>query len=777
MNPQIFGKYQLIKKLATGGMAEVWLARQRGIEGFAKNVVVKRILPHLAEDREFVEMFRNEALIAAKFNHPNIAQVYEFGEANGTYFIAMEYIHGEDLGRVLRKAFNAGGWIAQPLAIRIVAAACEGLYYAHTRTDDAGRPLKVVHRDISPQNILISFDGSVKLVDFGIAKAADQASMTKSGAIKGKFAYMAPEQAAGKALDHRADIFAIGLVLYEMLTSERPLKREMELATLQAALECNIPPPSQVADVPRELDTVVMRALAKAADDRYRDARQLQTALEEFLVSQRWVAGSVQISELMEVLFADRLEEEKQSGNPEPRSEGESVTASPAAPEFSPEDERPSSRNSPRNEPRPSLTSAGKDVAWDAPPGEMQSPPRRTSARPALKRSDSSTIPMTDLEEEEWQAPQSTEVAPRRRTGQEPPRRSLTGALPTRQPSRVDVNRGASSEPVGSRRPGADSSSSVPRRTGIRPSEVAPEDAARPSRSSMALRQRPVEDEEDDPERTMLPPMPEPEPVRRRTSMAAPVAQPAPDSGVRRRTGIRAEASEAPPARRRTSVLPKTPPPDEDSSPSIKVGPAAARPPRRSLPLGTVFGLVAIVAILGGGVLFRKPLTDMLSSTAMDGQGIFISLETNPPVEVSVKHSPRCRSDAPITELGRTPLRNTSGAHLQDTLVLENKQFGIHKEIEVPFGEPNEHKILPPMEFKLGQVRLKLVPRNVSGVEIFRDGQKLGLYQPGLPLDLMEGTHHLLLQGSSLKEPILVDVEVKARGISEQEVNVSKFIQ
>ncbi|ATB27267.1 serine/threonine protein kinase [Melittangium boletus] len=775
MNPQIFGKYQLIKKLATGGMAEVWLARQRGIEGFAKNVVVKRILPHLAEDREFVEMFRNEALIAAKFNHPNIAQVYEFGEANGTYFIAMEYIHGEDLGRVLRKAFNAGGWIAQPLAIRIVAAACEGLYYAHTRTDDAGRPLKVVHRDISPQNILISFDGSVKLVDFGIAKAADQASMTKSGAIKGKFAYMAPEQAAGKALDHRADIFAIGLVLYEMLTSERPLKRDMELATLQAALECNIPPPSQVADVPRELDSVVMRALAKAADDRYRDARQLQTSLEEFLVSQRWVAGSVQISELMEALFADRLEEEKRSGNPEPRSEGESVTASPAVPEFSPEEERPSARGASRNEPRASLTSAGKDVAWEAPPGEMQSSPRRTVVRQALKRTESSTIPMTDLEEEEWQAPQSTEVAPRRRTGQESPRRSLTSAPPVRQPSRVDVNRGGSPESGALRRPGSDSSSSVPRRTGIRPSEVAQDEAPRPSRAAMALRPRPVEDEEEDPERTMLPP-PEPEPVRRRTGMAAQVAPPLSDSGVRRRTSSRAEMAEAPPIRRRTSALAKAPPPDEDSSPSIKL-PVAAPPRRRSLPLGTVFGLVMIVALLAGGVLFRKPLMDMLSSTAMDGQGIFISLKTSTPVEVSVKHNSRCRSDAPITALGRTPLNNVSGAHLQDTLILENKQMGIHKEIEVPFGEPNEHKTLPDVEFKMGQVRLKLLPRTVSGVEIFRDGQKLGLYQPGLLFDLMEGTHHLVLQSPMLKEEILVDVDVKAHSIVEKEVNVSKLIQ
>src|SRR5262249_7093485 len=149
------------------------------------------------------------------------------GRENNSYFIAMEYIHGEDLGRIMRKAWSAGQWLTKPLAIRIIAEACEGLYYAHSRVDEStGKPLRVVHRDVSPQNILVSFEGSVKLVDFGIAKAADQASLTRSGAIKGKFAYMSPEQASGKLLDHRSDIFALGLVLYELLTGVRPIKRE-----------------------------------------------------------------------------------------------------------------------------------------------------------------------------------------------------------------------------------------------------------------------------------------------------------------------------------------------------------------------------------------------------------------------------------------------------------------------------------------------------------------------------------------------------------------------
>jgi eukaryotic-like serine/threonine-protein kinase len=329
MSTQAFGKYQLIKRLAAGGMAEVWLARQTGIEGFNRHVVIKRILPHLAEDPDFVHMFLNEAKIASRLNHPNIGQIYDFGVENGSYFIAMEFIHGEDLGRVMRRAWTSGQWVARHIALRIVADACQGLHYAHSRADEQGRALKVVHRDVSPQNILISFDGAVRIVDFGIAKAADQVSVTKSGAIKGKFAYMAPEQAASKPIDARADIYALGLILYELVTGVRPLKRETELATLQAALAANIEAPSMVAEVPVEIDSVVMGALAKSPDARYRDAREFHTAIEQYLVAHKELATSVQVSELMETLFADRLADERRLGAPNPSTE--SSTGNPVA--------------------------------------------------------------------------------------------------------------------------------------------------------------------------------------------------------------------------------------------------------------------------------------------------------------------------------------------------------------------------------------------------------------------------------------------------------------
>jgi serine/threonine protein kinase len=195
---QAFGRYTLLKKLAQGGMAEVWLAKQRGPERFEKKVVIKRILPKFAGDSEFREMFLNEARIAAQFSHPNIVQIYDMGEVAGSYYIAMEYVNGQDLGRVIRRVQSLRQQVPPPIAIRIIALCCEGLYYAHNRADDAGRPLKVIHRDISPQNILVGFDGSVKLVDFGIAKAVDSAAMTKSGHIKGKLSYMAPEQPSSK---------------------------------------------------------------------------------------------------------------------------------------------------------------------------------------------------------------------------------------------------------------------------------------------------------------------------------------------------------------------------------------------------------------------------------------------------------------------------------------------------------------------------------------------------------------------------------------------------
>ncbi len=761
MNPQSFGKYQLLKKLATGGMAEVWLARQTGIEGFHKNLVVKRILPHLAEDREFVEMFRNEALIAARFNHPNIAQVYEFGEANGTYYIAMEFIHGEDLGRVMRKAASTGQWVARPLAIRIVAAACEGLHYAHSRTDDAGRPLRVVHRDISPQNILISFDGSVKLVDFGIAKAADQASLTKSGAIKGKFAYMAPEQAAGKPLDGRADIFAIGLVLYELLTGVRPLKRDSELATLQAAMECAIAAPSQVADVPEEMDPVVMRAIAKNADDRYRDARQFQMALEEILVGQRWVAGSVQISELMETLFADRLAEEKVQGQVVPVGEDSANSGTPMPPTPPPQE-------------RGRARSSAADMNWEAPPGEERERVRGSSSRTSMgPRRTSAAMPAAEPDDHEWDAPSGVEELPPRRRGtlseaavRRPSNPNSTQIA--RTSSRADLSRVGTGE------------SPAPRRSATRAAPIVEDPGPPPpsrSRVSMAAvdeRTR-MEDEEDDDERTMLPP-PEPAPPpRRRTGMHSGL-HPA-EAPPRRRTSSRAEMPSAPP-RSRTSSVALARPRDEDAEVerALERSARGARAGAAKRNVATVAFIVGLVAV---GLVFHKPILAVLNSRASDGQAVTLSVSTNARVKVSVRHTDRCGNGQPVTELGETPIVNATGAHLQDTLILVNEQLGIYKEESdtLAFGEPGQAKSFT-YEFRSGQLQLTLKPEGLKGITVKRNGQDMGTYSGnrGMKIELMEGRHKLELQGGPLKDSFMFEVDIKPGIINKQTEDLAAFV-
>ncbi len=316
MSIENYGNYQLLKKLAMGGMAQIYLARQRGPEGFEKRLVVKRILPHLAENEDFVRMFLDEARIAARLNHPNIVQIYDLGAQDDSFFIAMEYIHGEDLRRVWKRADRADTPIPVPLVCRVIIEACAGLDYAHKKTDAAGKPLNIVHRDISPQNILLTFDGRVKVVDFGIAKAADQATVTRSGVLKGKYSYMSPEQAAGQKLDRRSDIFALGVVLYELLTCNRLFKRPSDMATLQAVAECAIPPPSQVNPrVPEDLDPIVMKALARSPEDRYSEAVQLQLALEDWLVANQHASSSAHVADFMGNLYAARLAEEARLGD------------------------------------------------------------------------------------------------------------------------------------------------------------------------------------------------------------------------------------------------------------------------------------------------------------------------------------------------------------------------------------------------------------------------------------------------------------------------------
>ncbi len=304
-----FGRYALLRKLAEGGMAELFIARQSGLEGFEKLCVVKRILPQLSKDESFVKMFLNEARVAARLNHGNIVQIWDLGKTEDRYFIAMEYVHGEDLREVMRVAEEKRLRPSPGLACRVVADTLAGLHYAHTRASADGKPLGLVHRDVSPQNVLVTYEGGVKLVDFGIAKATRaSAEQTQAGLFKGKFSYMSPEQSKGRPLDARSDVFAVGILLWELLTWQRLFKRANEMATLIAVAEEPIPSPRQVVpEIPPRLERIVMRALERPLGERYQSAQEMRADLESLLREQRWEADALALERFMRELFAEKL--------------------------------------------------------------------------------------------------------------------------------------------------------------------------------------------------------------------------------------------------------------------------------------------------------------------------------------------------------------------------------------------------------------------------------------------------------------------------------------
>ena len=285
-----FGRFQLLRRIAQGGMAEVYLAQQTGPAGFSKQLVIKKIHPHLAHNEEFVGMFLDEARVAALLSHPNIGQIYELGEEHGQYYIAMEYIDGCNL-RQLNKRLRRKGILMPPeLAARIAADVCNALEYAHRFRDADQKLLRLVHRDISPQNVMMSRDGAVKLIDFGIAKATTNQQLTQGNVLKGKFSYMSPEQASGKRLDRRSDIFSVGVVLYEMLLGEKPFRvpgqvgksRSDNTELLRLVTRCEYRLPGH-GEVPDALVEFIKRTMTAHRGDRYQTAREARDALETAL--------------------------------------------------------------------------------------------------------------------------------------------------------------------------------------------------------------------------------------------------------------------------------------------------------------------------------------------------------------------------------------------------------------------------------------------------------------------------------------------------------------
>jgi eukaryotic-like serine/threonine-protein kinase len=305
-----FGKYQLFASLGRGGMADVFLSVARGQMGFNKLAVIKRLRQALAEETAFRNMFLDEARLAARLSHPNIVHTYEVGEQGGVYFIAMEYLEGQSLNKVHKEALRRKEAFDPSIAVRVIADALAGLGYAHELRDYDGRPLSIIHRDISPHNIFVTYDGHTKLVDFGIAKAALSSTETEVGVLKGKVAYMSPEQAMGQRIDSRSDLFAMGIVLWELLAQQRLMTGESAANTLHKLMNEPIPRLSQVLPhVDPNLDLLVARALEKDPNNRWQSASEMRGALESWLTAQPRHARPEDVGRRMMALFGSVREE------------------------------------------------------------------------------------------------------------------------------------------------------------------------------------------------------------------------------------------------------------------------------------------------------------------------------------------------------------------------------------------------------------------------------------------------------------------------------------
>ncbi|MDQ3263473.1 MAG: protein kinase, partial [Myxococcota bacterium] len=308
-SPQVFGKYLLLERISVGGMAEIFIAKAFGVEGFERMLAIKKILPSMAEDLEFITMFIDEARISSQLNHANVVHIHELGKYDDAYYIAMEHVQGLDLRAIAELYRRERQAMPVPMAAYIISRVCEGLDYAHRAKDGRGQDLNIVHRDVSPQNVLVSFDGEVKIIDFGIAKAANRTQQTQVGILKGKFGYMSPEQALGKPIDRRSDLFAVGVILYELLTGDRLFVGESDFSVVEKVRNADIISPREMnPEIPKALEKVILKALARDQHDRYQWCSELQEDLNRFLISEGTIYSGKQLSHFMHEAFADDLQ-------------------------------------------------------------------------------------------------------------------------------------------------------------------------------------------------------------------------------------------------------------------------------------------------------------------------------------------------------------------------------------------------------------------------------------------------------------------------------------
>ncbi len=309
--PKQFGKYQLLDKIAVGGMAELFRAKLTGAQGFEKLIAIKKILPNLSREQNLVTAFIDEAKLAALLHHENIIQIYDFGSMDDQYFIAMEYLFGKDLRTITRTARKKDLALGIENIVYIVSRICAGLDYSHHLKDLQGKPLNIIHRDINPQNILVTYEGQVKIIDFGIAKAASHNTQTKENLIKGKLAYMSPEQANGMQIDHRSDIFSTGIILYELLADRRMFTGET-MHVLSLVRDAKFAPPEEVIlDLPSKLKEILHRSLAKDPNERYQTAGEMQADIEEFMFERSMRPNARSFAEYIKALFEEEHAEEE----------------------------------------------------------------------------------------------------------------------------------------------------------------------------------------------------------------------------------------------------------------------------------------------------------------------------------------------------------------------------------------------------------------------------------------------------------------------------------
>src|SRR6187551_3523773 len=314
-------RYKVLEKVASGGMAEVFRAESAGLEGFKKTVAIKRVLPHLSEKKQFIGMFLDEARVSAQLSHSNCVQVFDIGVGDNTYFIVMEYVDGADLKGLIEHRKKSSAPFPVEEACLICVRICEGLSYAHELTDHGGESLHIVHRDMSPPNVLITRFGEVKIVDFGLAKANSQLEKSEPGIIKGKFSYLSPEAAQGLPVDAKTDVFAVGIILWELLAGRRLFMGESDLETVRMVQSARVPPLRDFnRNVPPELEQVLMKALTEDPDQRYLRARDFGSALNQLLFHMGRAVSSFDIAQLVEPIRLEREGKKKKNARYDRRS-------------------------------------------------------------------------------------------------------------------------------------------------------------------------------------------------------------------------------------------------------------------------------------------------------------------------------------------------------------------------------------------------------------------------------------------------------------------------